>query len=894
MTEKTNLENKSIFCPECRTVISLGEIQKEKKVSLEYIFCPHCGKKINFTYYQKEKKGILEYTYKHFDIKDLENALELIDKDTKFPHVFKKTLHHLIARVIYIEFRKFEENLGYSISEMDLSQDLVDSIEEKLIPISNDQPNSILFKFLDKISYKKFLSFLKKYQKRLRKDINYRNAFKIYQKWIIEMVFRIISQTEPEEELLLPEQTIRDDLGMIFGIDKDLDGWSVDKSLKIIDFCYRTYKDHNYDLKDIIENKNNVIHVIFSALQLRYTNFIKNQFYNILRVIYYLIDFENGITTKKELIEKSGSSKRIVNRVINRLENEFSIDLSKRFHKKNMKNQNKLVEKDKLNLIQAEKRKFWVEIINNSEKDRYLQEIYMKLSDKDFRITKKWISNYLGGGRFGMYIKGSRMPYQSLIKLKELILNKIPKKTLLQLYNYHSGNKKGFEEKIIPYKLYLTRKDTIPYSPLPKNEDTAELISIMLGDGHLADIHNDKKVQITLNRIDEENYFKYVGQLLKKIFPNADFRITKTKGKGYDWKTVNSRIHYALCELGKGIKKQGLLPGDKVENQVSVPEWILSNKSYIKRALKGLFDTDGSISVSRKNQLTISFSNSSKNLVEDFHLMCNKIDVHSGEIFEVRNGSWRVAIHDSIEIKKFLNMVKPEKIKEPYHFIWLGLNIIYRRSPKEIKGDIKNKIIKWKKENINPNPCFAYTKKNSALLKQWLEIIFQKKNVKVVFGYEFGGKIKSEMIKTAFETALLSQYELISYSKRKKSEKYRIHWCPEEFRNDVIDFVIKNIDKKNDKILSKYFESIINAPKKMAALNPFNLKKYNEPLKDYIKSIILVIKEIHFRAKKGKRIDQIGHYSLESYFKKNSINLAFGRRPIKKILKYIIQQNFNM
>ncbi|MBD3211079.1 MAG: hypothetical protein GF311_00600 [Candidatus Lokiarchaeota archaeon] len=479
------------------------------------------------------------------------------------------------------------------------------------------------------------------------------------------------------------------------------------------------------------------------------------------------------------------------------------------------------------------------------------------------------------------------MPYKLFLKLKNLVENYFPKETLLHLYKKHMGDPTGFELKIIPHEIYLTTKDKFPYSPLPKNEDTAELIAIMLGDGHIAELRNNKKVQITLNKIDEERYFKYVGRLLKRIFPNSNFRITKTKGKGYDWKTVNSRIHYAICELGKGIEKTGLIPGDKVKNQVSIPEWILSKKCFIIMALKGLFDTDGSIAVSRKNQLTISFTNSSKKLVEDFFFMCEEINIHSGDLFKVRKGSWRVSIHNSKEIKKFLNLIKPEKINEPYHFKWLGLNVIYRRSPKEIKNKIRKDIEIWKNESVNPNPNFSYTRENTKLIKSWLENRFRENKFEYIFGHEFNGIITINMIKSAFNTALFSQYELISYSKKKNSEKYRVHWFPEIIRNNIIDFCILEIEAKNETIVSKYFEDLTSNPSKMASLNPFNYNLYNEALEDYVNSIILILKEIYNRIKKGIDLDEIGYYSLYSHFKRRGVELAFGRKPIRKILLHV-------
>ena len=540
-------------------------------------------------------------------------------------------------------------------------------------------------------------------------------------------------------------------------------------------------------------------------------------------------------------------------------------------------------------------RKFWVEIINKSDQDRYLRDVYIELRQKNSRISMEWIDQFLGGGRYSSYIKGARMPYDRFLKLKDLLIRSISKEMLFELYHTHSGKTSKFDIEIIPHDMYLTIKDPTPYTSLPKTKDTAEFISIMLGDGHLHPLDKDKVVQITLNWVDEERYFEYVGKLLKKIFPNSDFRIKHNGGKGFDWITTNSRIHYAICELGKGIKKTGLIPGNKVKNQVSEPEWVLLNLSFIRKGLKGLFDTDGSITAGRNNQLSLSFSNSSKNLVKDFYFMCKKIGINKiGNIVDAGQDSWRVAIYDSNGVKKFLSIIKPEKFKEPHRLWWLGLNIIYRRAPEISRMRILNELDSWRRKLGNNGAYFSYNKDNTDLLRDWVEKAFKDSNFKIIFGCKFDSSITYDMIKSALNTALLSQYDLISYTKKGYNKDYRVHWFPDNMRNDIIDFIMKNLDKEDSQITHSFFEKMSSDSRLMALLNPFNETMYNIALKEYIESLILVIKEINNRLKKDHNSNNIGHYSLETYFKNKGIHLAFGRKPIRKIIEYLIhEKNFS-
>ena len=72
----------------------------------------------------------------------------------------------------------------------------------------------------------------------------------------------------------------------------------------------------------------------------------------------------------------------------------------------------------------------------------------------------------------------------------------------------------------------------------------------------------------------------------------------------------------------------GLKAGNKVKHQVSVPQWIKENQRFVNRGLKGLFDTDGSISVLKKKKaLLLDFTNASLPLAQDFKELCGKLTI---------------------------------------------------------------------------------------------------------------------------------------------------------------------------------------------------------------------------------------------------------------------------
>ena len=203
---------------------------------------------------------------------------------------------------------------------------------------------------------------------------------------------------------------------------------------------------------------------------------------------------------------------------------------------------------------------------------------------------------------------------------------------------------------------------------LEKNEQLAELICIILGDGHLH-VRGEKNyhyygLAISLNRIDEKEYVKYVYNLMKRILKQVPKIHNRKDSKSVDLKINNKAVILALV-------KSGIKSGDKVKNQISVPNWIKNNKNYIISGLRGLFDTDGSVWINNRDKnLGLSFRSASRLLVEDFIYMCNKLGIKTGKVTESntyhirlkkRFKAFQTQIIAKGHIIKFLKEVKPKK-----------------------------------------------------------------------------------------------------------------------------------------------------------------------------------------------------------------------------------------
>ena len=251
-----------------------------------------------------------------------------------------------------------------------------------------------------------------------------------------------------------------------------------------------------------------------------------------------------------------------------------------------------------------------------------------------------------------------------------------------------------------------------------------EFLGIMLGDGNI--YVNPQKWQyqldISLNPIDEPKYFIHVENLMEEIYQKKP-NLTDHHGKAVSLRYYKKDIVLFLVDLG-------LKPGKKTINQVRVPDLIFTNINYSIACLKGLFDTDGSIGIDSQKDLRLSFTNCSNPLVEDFYNICISLDIRPSPTikYDEERNSWQVMIARKDDIRKFFEIIKPEKIKEPYRRIWLASNFIYLNSPDHLQQKISERILSWLEYNAQSS--FRYSKENAIFLKNICEEIL---NIEISF-----------------------------------------------------------------------------------------------------------------------------------------------------------------
>ena len=158
-----------------------------------------------------------------------------------------------------------------------------------------------------------------------------------------------------------------------------------------------------------------------------------------------------------------------------------------------------------------------------------------------------------------------------------------------------------------------------------KSEKLAELIGIILGDGSLSTSRKSNyMLRISGNSEKDLEYLRsYVSPLIEELFGLIS---------GFNFYKNSKHVHL-YCnskELLFCLEKFGLKIGNKKENNVSIPNWIFTKKSYMVACIRGLIDTDGCLYDCGNGSLfpRVNYCSYIENLQTDFRRILISLNYH--------------------------------------------------------------------------------------------------------------------------------------------------------------------------------------------------------------------------------------------------------------------------
>lgn len=179
--------------------------------------------------------------------------------------------------------------------------------------------------------------------------------------------------------------------------------------------------------------------------------------------------------------------------------------------------------------------------------------------------------------------------------------------------------------------------------PRKYTSDLAEFFGVMLGDGHLSYF----QVVVTLGT-KELAYVKHVAALIKKIF-GVKPKISVRKGGYRD-------VYLGSVEITQWLFARGLV-NNKVAAQVDIPAWIFANKKFLKKFVRGFFDTDGSV-YRLRHGIQLSFTNRSLPLLKSLHRALVRLGYKPSRI-----SGYVIYVTRKPEIVRFFSEIRPANEK---------------------------------------------------------------------------------------------------------------------------------------------------------------------------------------------------------------------------------------
>ena len=183
------------------------------------------------------------------------------------------------------------------------------------------------------------------------------------------------------------------------------------------------------------------------------------------------------------------------------------------------------------------------------------------------------------------------------------------------------------------------------------DEDHAEFCGIIMGDGNLWTNNRKYEVTITGDIKNDKEYFNALASFVRnKIGKEPYYRI---RGRGLRI-TIYSKEYYKFLTDKVGMKDRML------KSESGFPASIKGNETFLRRFIRGLFDTDGTIFLSDKkgspDYPTLEIASSNLKLVDELHTALSGFNFRVHKRKTTKNG-YKVSIYGKEMIRKWSSLI---------------------------------------------------------------------------------------------------------------------------------------------------------------------------------------------------------------------------------------------
>lgn len=185
------------------------------------------------------------------------------------------------------------------------------------------------------------------------------------------------------------------------------------------------------------------------------------------------------------------------------------------------------------------------------------------------------------------------------------------------------------------------------YPLFSKNGDLAELIGVILGDGHIYKFPRTEELSIFSNS-NNPGFIKRYADLVNSIFHKQP-ALTQHGEKNC------TRIRIYQKEIASRLEMP-YSPRGKLT--ITVPQWILKNKKYMIRYLRGLYEAEGSHCIHLPTSTyKFFFSNKNQSMLDNVFMLLVKLGFHP----HVSKGHYSVQLSRKDEVLRAIELLEFRK-----------------------------------------------------------------------------------------------------------------------------------------------------------------------------------------------------------------------------------------
>ena len=224
----------------------------------------------------------------------------------------------------------------------------------------------------------------------------------------------------------------------------------------------------------------------------------------------------------------------------------------------------------------------------------------------------------------------------------------------------HEGRRKGGLNSLKSEKLKKTNFKFLKSISSPEySEQLAELVGILIGDGGITEF----QTKVSLGLKTDEEYSLYVRNLIEILFRlNASLIVLK------DHSTLE--VIVSSKNLVVFLNNLGLPIGNKIKQEIDIPDWIKKNREFSKKCIRGIFDTDGCVYIDKHQRkdhsyssINVAITSASPKLLDSIYLILLK------DGFNPTKSSYRsIRLRKSQEVFRFFNEIGSSNIKHLNRF----------------------------------------------------------------------------------------------------------------------------------------------------------------------------------------------------------------------------------